>query len=202
MRGEFVSYTSENMTERFLLLALFFASLLLWVILNGRAGKYDFKTVLDRFVPFVPLFALIYLSAYALVPLGIAFLIFSPYGTVYLVTINIVMFSAAVSWFLFPTISFRPDLPEHGILFRNLVFRAYEGNTHGNGFPSSHVMTSFVTAYYLAFAYPSAWYAFYGMASLIALSTMTIKQHRVADVLAGMLWVVVVIALVQYGAAM
>jgi membrane-associated phospholipid phosphatase len=181
------------MTLKALLFGLFLLSIAVWIALNGRAGRYDFRTRFDRMVPFVPSFTILYIGTYPLIGAACFFLFFSDYAVPYFLALSVAMYTAALSWYFFPAKSFRPQIRIGERVVKTLVIRFYDGNSHGNAFPSAHVITSSVTAYFLSLLYPPASFAFFTVAFLIALSTLFIKQHHVFDVPAGILWSVAAI---------
>lgn len=181
------------MNDKFLLTGLFSAGILLWVFLNARAPRYDFRTKIDSFIPFVPWFSFVYLSIFIFIPAAAAFLFFSPVGEEYLLSMVVGLYAAAVPWYFFPGKTYRPVIEGKGIS-KTLALAIYNGNPHANTFPSIHVFTSLLTAYFLSIVYPAFTLFFFIAAAAVSLSTVLIKQHHAVDVIAGILWAAASIA--------
>jgi membrane-associated phospholipid phosphatase len=182
------------MNDKFLLTGIFSAGLLLWVALNARAARYNMQTRLDETIPFLPQFAFAYLAIFILLPIAALKIFLTPLGTEYLLSMVLGIYSAALPWYFFPGKSNRPEILGASIS-EKLVRSIYTGNPHANTFPSIHVFSSCITAYYLSLLFAPWSLAFYFAALLISLSTLFIKQHHVLDVLAGILWATVSVAL-------
>lgn len=175
------------MTEKFLFIAIFFVGVLLFGTLNRKGGNYDFRTALDRHIPFVPEFSVPYLLLFPYIVCAAALLFESAFGTQYFAVMAFAMCSAAISWFLFPSKMARPSVSRNKF-FDRTVHKIYEGDAHANAFPSSHVFTSLITSYYLASTFAEFFFPIWITGISIALSTVFIKQHFAVDVLAGVLW--------------
>jgi membrane-associated phospholipid phosphatase len=88
----------------------------------------------------------------------------------------------------YPRPVLHPPYPDLSTAFLALVYRI---DPPGNVFPSLHVAQSFVLALLLRLDRPRLGTAAVVMASLLAVSTLTTKQHFVADVVAGLLMALV-----------
>jgi membrane-associated phospholipid phosphatase len=77
-----------------------------------------------------------------------------------------------------------PPYPDLSIAFLAFVYRI---DPPGNVFPSLHVAHAFVLALLLRYDRPRLGTVALVMACLLAVSTLTTKQHFVADVMAGLL---------------
>ncbi len=176
------------MSEKFLLLALFFFGVLLFGVLNQKGGgRFNFYTPLDSLVPFAPVFSIPYLLLFPYIAFAGVVLFRTEYASPYYASMAFAMCSAAVVWFLFPSKMARPPVSKKKF-FEKIVFKIYEGDSHANAFPSSHVFTSLITTYFLALEYPAAALPLAVLGASVAASTVLIKQHFAVDVVAGAVW--------------
>jgi membrane-associated phospholipid phosphatase len=176
------------MTEKFLLLAVFFLGVLLFGVLNRKEGRrINFTTFADEWIPFLPAFSVPYLLLFPYIAFAGFALFNTEYATLYYASMALAMCTAAVVWFLFPSKMARP-LVSKAKIFEGIVARIYDGDSHANAFPSSHVFTSLITSYFLVLAFPEFFFLIWSVGTLIAISTVLIKQHFAVDVLAGIAW--------------
>jgi membrane-associated phospholipid phosphatase len=125
------------------------------------------------------------------------YLLFSTWLAIqYYTALSGAMLSATFVWYMLPAKMFRPRVLPVGI-FERLVFEVYRGDPHANAFPSSHVFTSTITAYYLSLYAPELSPLIWILGASIAVSTVFIKQHHAVDFLAGLVWAYGVIAVVS-----
>ena len=186
------------MTEKYLLLAAYFGGLLLYGLLNTRKNApYDLRTALDRYIPLVPAFVVAYFGIFLFLPVAVVFLFETPLAIEFLIALVIGMYLAAIFWYLFPARMYRPEITGHGV-FDRIVALLYHDDPHTNGFPSSHVINSVIASFYLSIAFPQYWIYICIVGVAIALSTVFIKQHRALDVVGGVVWAAVSIALARY----
>jgi membrane-associated phospholipid phosphatase len=149
----------------------------------------------DRFLPLVPTWALVYGALYL-------FLILLPVIVIqqrdlidrtvrsYL-AVWIISFAC---FLLYPTIAPRPaDVSGSGFAVWGLRF-LYDADPPYNCFPSLHVAHSFVSALACSRVNRPLGRFGLGCAALVAISTVFIKQHYVADVIAGILLAVLACA--------
>ena len=150
----------------------------------------------DRFLPLVPTWALVYGALYL-------FLILLPVIVIqqrdlidrtvrsYL-AVWIISFAC---FLLYPTIAPRPaDVSGSGFAVWGLRF-LYGADPPYNCFPSLHVAHSFVSALACSRVNRPLGRFALGCAALVAISTVFIKQHYVADVIAGILLAVTACAI-------
>lgn len=158
--------------------------------LAGEGAVHAPELAVDRLLPLVPLWALVYGALYA-------FLIVVPvlvvqqqelirrtvwaYLTVWLV--------AYVGFLLYPTVAPRAEMvtvPGQGFAVWGLQ-TLYDADPPYNCFPSIHVAHSFVSALACSRVHRTLGVIAILVASLVALSTLFTKQHYVADLAAGIL---------------
>ncbi|MBX9765043.1 phosphatase PAP2 family protein [Patescibacteria group bacterium] len=176
------------MTEKFLLIAVFFFGVLLFGVLNQKGGgRFNFLTPLDSYIPFLPAFSIPYLLLFPYIAFAGVALFSTEYATKYYAAMAFAMCSAVFVWFLFPSKMARPPVSKQKFP-ENIVAKIYEGDSHANAFPSSHVFTSLITSFFLAFVFPSFAIPIWLFGIIIAISTVLIKQHFAVDVIAGILW--------------
>jgi membrane-associated phospholipid phosphatase len=156
--------------------------------LNHGPNRIFFRTRLDEQIPLVPVFSIPYLSLTAVVYASLVGFLLSrvrvfesaAIAIVIAFGVSYVVFAAAQSYVA------RPVDTDNGVL-HDLVRRIYSGDQPYNDFPSLHVALSTVLAlHWLRFdrragLIASAWL------SLIAVSTLFMHQHYLADVAGGVL---------------
>ncbi len=162
-----------------------------YLVIAGRtrAGvAHAPATVLDRLLPLVPTWALIYGALYA-------FLIVLPVFVVQqrdLIRRTVwayltVWITAYVCFLVYPTVAPRPDaVAGSGFAAWGLRF-LYDADPPYNCFPSLHVAHSFVSALAAYRVHRTLGVVALTGASLVAISTLFTKQHYVADLVAGIL---------------
>lgn len=161
----------------------------LYILIAQRASEataFAPVTALDRLLPLVPAWALVYGALYA-------FLILLPVLVVQQVDLirrtvwaYITVWSVSYVCFLIaPTIAPRPDtVSGDGFAVWGLQ-TLYEADPPYNCFPSIHVAHSFVSALACSRVHRTLGIVALAAATLVALSTLLAKQHYVADVVAG-----------------
>ena len=143
---------------------------------------------LDRALPLLPVWALIYGALYLFLIVLPVFVIrqeehirrtFWAYLTVWI--------TAYVVFLVYPTVAPRPpEIAGDGFAVWGLRF-LYDADPPHNCFPSLHVAHSFVSALTCYRLHRRLGLAALLCASLVALSTLFTKQHYVTDVIAGIL---------------
>jgi membrane-associated phospholipid phosphatase len=177
-------YLRYERTILFIFLILFF--LLPYMLINAAmAGRHtsNFSIYLDHEFPLIPPFIIVYLSAYiqAVMP----YFVLKDIRTVrkgalvYFIAIG----AAYVFFLLMPVKIERPILVGTDV-FTWILAKAYMIDKPYNMFPSLHVALSFIPAFLCFRESRKYWYMFLWSAT-IALSTLLVKQHYIADVLAG-----------------
>lgn len=170
--------------------------LLLLVIYFGLSGIYGLtnrpighvRVLVHRFdalIPFVPGFVLVYHSWYPFILYGMFRVWQKDQRLFYQMMIHTIIAEvlAIITFIAFQTEVIRMTVTDTDVLSR-LVNLTYQLDNPFNGFPSIHVITSLVIAYYFARVYLSQWprvVLYLGYAALIIASTVLIKQHMFWD---------------------
>jgi membrane-associated phospholipid phosphatase len=162
-----------------------------------RATRFS-TTALDHCIPFVPAFVFAYVGFVALFPMALALLSFTGEWEAFLLALII---AALLYVALGPFARYgvlHPEVLGRGVA-RRLVRHIYrlDGAGTRRTFPSVHVYLSLICAYSLSAAFPSYDALFWALATLVALSTVLIKQHNLIDVLGGALWALIAVYLSQ-----
>jgi membrane-associated phospholipid phosphatase len=162
-------------------------------ILNQYRGNTNSVfTFVDKLVPFNKYFILPYISWYVFIAIFSAILCIldkEKYLKL-LITLNIGMITCYMIYYIYPTHVPRPMITGTDF-FSNLVLNLYEADNPYNCFPSIHVLNSVLIALY---TYKSEKVNNFVKAICviisvsIILSTMFIKQHYFADVVAGIIF--------------
>jgi membrane-associated phospholipid phosphatase len=162
-----------------------------YLVIAGRArsGAVHAPALpLDRLLPLLPTWALVYGILYAFLILVPVFVVqhqdlirrtvwsyLTVWGTAY------------IGFLLYPTVAPRPDaITGPGFALWGLRF-LYDADPPYNCFPSLHVAHSFVSALACSCVHRTLGVVALSCASLVALSTLFTKQHYVADLVAGIL---------------
>lgn len=155
---------------------------------HARAGvAYAPQVALDRLLPVVPAWALIYGALYAFLIVVPVFVVQRPEMIRRTVWAYITVWSVSyVVFWAYPTIAARPEtVTGQGFAVWGLRF-LYDADPPYNCFPSIHVAHSFVSALACHRVHrPLGRIALAG-ASLVAVATLLTKQHYVADAIGGM----------------
>ncbi|MBI3267528.1 MAG: phosphatase PAP2 family protein [Planctomycetes bacterium] len=159
----------------------------LYLLVNHASNAvpaHSLSTPLDRAIPFVPLWEYAYAFVYFFVFLPLAVVrdtrlflrILRAYGWVFV--------ASCCCFALFPVRMERPEVEERSFIEWGIALNYYL-DPPNNCFPSLHLSIAFLGAFGARRANPRlAWLAL-GAASAIGASTLFVKQHYVADVLAG-----------------
>ncbi len=93
----------------------------------------------------------------------------------------------------------RPTLPLQKGAWLILVDFYYWVDKPFNCFPSLHVSNSWLVCFYLSKEHPKLKYLFYGLATIVSISVLVVKQHYILDVVFGFLvaWLVASIPLTK-----
>lgn len=143
-------------------------------------------TPLDDLIPFWPGFILIYHSWYPFIIAGMLMMFLRRESDFQRLILHLIIaqLMAILIFVLFQTEVIRADITG-GDVFSRLVAWTYRIDQPYNGFPSIHVLTSLITAWYFAKTFfekkgLAIFYVFYS--GLIILSTLFVKQHMVWDI--------------------
>jgi len=144
--------------------------------------RYDFVLPVDAAVPFLPWSILVYWSYYLLFLLAAWFLAPRPYLRV----VGAVVLASVLSWLCFalwPAHVPRPDPHSLAEPWRSLYGHLHAIDPPGNSLPSLHVALSLLVSWQLR-RWPGGW-LWPAWGSLVALSTLTTRQHVVLDLAGG-----------------
>lgn len=158
--------------------------------LNQDHGQvYTLMTVLDQRIPFNQYFIVPYLTWYVFI-FAVPVWFLQKDCRLYFSSIIAITFGLLASfgiYSVFQTTVPRPDLAGND-LFSQLTKALYQMDNPYNAFPSIHVMTSYILflgCYRTKEYAPKISLLVQGMAMVIILSTLFIKQHTLLDVAGG-----------------
>ena len=156
--------------------------------------RYAPQLALDRALPLLPSWALIYGALYLFLILLPIFVVRQDDGIRYTLFAYLLIWTTAYAFFaLYPTVAPRTDsVTGEGFAVWGLRL-LYSSDPPYNCFPSLHVAHSFVSALACHRIHRRLGIVAIFAAALVALSTLLTKQHYILDVIAG-----VVLALVAY----
>lgn len=198
-----VSYIAAN---TFLILVLFYI-VLNTIVYNWTGGLYTsgfhLVTPLDSIIPFAPAWAIFYLYLfYPLSALTMVYFAFIDYRRGYPLALSLVIINlvADIVYLVFPVTTdiYRQELLAHplvGNFFAQAMYDHFKGDPSFNCFPSLHAAVATISFY--------AWYRYARarpgrltraiaivmlvVATGVVLSTLFVKQHYIADEIAGIL---------------
>lgn len=150
---------------------------------------YDFTTALDRKVPFIEQFIIIYFLAFAFWAVNYILIGRGEKETFYrFVTADLLSRTICLVFFiLIPTTNVRPELEGNSVCIQ-LVRFLYDIDEPANLLPSIHCLVSWFCFIGIKKRKDIArWYKLFSFifAILIMVSTQTLKQHYLVDVIAG-----------------
>ena len=192
---------ARDTKAKYMLIWFCVTSALYFLVQFAVSHSYSFMTPLDKLIPFVPEFIWIY---HTLIPVIIITTIFSmERRTVFFNTILALSFSVLIlttCHILFPSFYPRQEIPSGSIsLWLVNVTRTVDAAC--NTFPSGHVTFSWILYLCISDAERikrTKWLrlTYLLWATLIALSTLVLKQHYIFDVVAGLglAWLSVMVA--------
>ena len=166
---------------------------LTYPILNQYRGETNSVfTFVDKIIPFNKYFILPYVSWYVFIAIFSAILciVDKERYLKLLITLNIGMITCYIIYYFYPTYVPRPMITGTDFL-SNLVLNLYAADNPYNCFPSIHVLNSVLIALYIYESekiYKLIKAICVIMSVSIILSTMFIKQHYFADVVAGIIF--------------
>lgn len=184
------------MSQPVLLLIIFLLFKSLYAPLNRRQSRYYWKKSVDDRIPLIAWFVYPYVGFLPYIAISIAFVWNTSHIVSFLASLSIAYALASLFWYLFPNGVKRPDVIERRLQHRLLVY-IYKTDRDTNGFPSAHVFTSLICAYYLTTAFPGYSVISWLIGLLIAISTIFTKQHYVLDLLGGFIVFVLSILVVR-----
>ena len=168
---------------------------------SGAIAKngVDLSSTLDRKIPFIAIFIYPYLYWYAYIFIGAIFIL-SKDRRKYIKTLlglYIGMCICYVVYYFFTVQIDRPIVANRG-LSNILVNIIYRGDKPVNCFPSLHVLNSYFIMRHTEKCWGKKWYAYTQITGiLIILSTLFIKQHFIADGIAAIILVEIVMIFVN-----
>jgi membrane-associated phospholipid phosphatase len=146
-------------------------------------SRFDLLTPLDEAIPFLPWTYAVYTSFFALL-LGAAWLLEAREYLRMLAAVLLANGVCYLGFMLFTAHYPRPPLESIPPGFWREQFRLMYGSDQaGNTFPSIHVATTMLGALRLRHRRGGALWMLWAL--LISLSTLTVKQHFIVDVLGG-----------------
>ncbi len=157
-------------------------------LLNSSWTHLDMTTVLDRAIPFLPWTVAVYAAAYLFWAVGYNLAVFQEDRAGRFLAADILGKAVCLVIFLaLPTANLRPVIPQSAPLSWMLKV-IYALDTPDNLFPSLHCFNSWLCwASVRGRRDIPAWYRTFSLvlALAIAASTLTVKQHVLADAAAG-----------------
>lgn len=145
--------------------------------------RVDFYTALDAAIPFMPWTITIYMSMYLLFAVA-AWYVDATEFLRGLLALMIVSMLSLIGFVALPSHYPRPDPASIDAGWLRAMYESmFSFDPPGNTFPSLHVATTVTAA--LMLKDTKVWWAWAIWGAAISLSTLTVKQHFVADVAGG-----------------
>ncbi|MCX6820180.1 MAG: hypothetical protein NT019_02805 [Candidatus Adlerbacteria bacterium] len=167
------------------LCALAGVSIFLFFPVNSDKGRTR-ESRYVRYIPFIPVFVLPYVSLYPYIAFSmLGLLFFTPIAARLYVSIIFSALVAALIWYFLPSkVSGRPKLTPKGPM-TSIVAWIYRVDPGGNTLPSSHAYMAILCSYYLTFAFPLHETLIWGYGVTVISSTLFVRQHHISDLFAG-----------------
>ena len=146
-------------------------------------------TSIDHAIPFISAFVVSYVFIfYPFIIFTLGYFAFVEPQKInqYFTAILIVYATSYLTYIVFPVMMIRPSPEELPTDFLSKVMAKYYSlDPPLNCFPSLHAANSTLAAYFLSREKPKHKWAFWGIAFLIILSTLFVRQHVIADEISG-----------------
>lgn len=158
----------------------------LYFFIQSRVNPcYNFATIVDFWVPFIPWTIWIYMS-YALCYVFAALVLESKeFKTLYLKVIVIFFFSI-ILFIIFPSNYPRADTSSISEFYQWGYGLLYGIDGANNTFPSLHVSLTWVVCFALVDKFKKQKWIIIIYCTIVSLSVLTTKQHFIADILGGL----------------
>ncbi len=171
----------------FLAVGVYYGSVIYDLTNHSTAHVHCLQTAIDRAIPFIPQFIVIYNSLEPVIYITlIFFFIFHPkiFAALATAMISLFLISNGV-YVVFQTQVPRPSLTSGTNWYVDQVIKLYKSDNPYNCFPSLHCGTSALVAsfWFVKKRYKIIAWAMAAWAFLIVLSTQFLKQHVLADIL-------------------
>lgn len=172
----------------FWLLLLLFISSLYFPLNQFLTHGYNLKTVLDAYIPLVPVFVIPYLL---FLPYWVIAFIFAAWKMndrlfhAFMIGSISAIAAATLTYILFPTYTDRPLINVSG-WSASLLNLIYSNDNVFNAFPSGHVLYTTLIALFGATWRPNWTSALNGSVILVILATLLTGQHHLLDPLGGL----------------
>jgi len=169
------------------LLAIPVLNIFYGILNHPRENVYLLSTALDDRTPFIPAFVVPYVIWYPFIFAVLIGLLRKDRNAYYrsLLALCLGLVSCYIVYLLFQTTVPRPDMSLYTGLFADMLNVVYATDMPYNCFPSIHVMTSYLTILAGRSFGPRGRWTIGIVGTAIILSTLFIKQHVIADVIAG-----------------
>jgi len=156
----------------------------IYTVLNhALTPRYDLSVALDSAIPFLPWTLIIYMSLYFMGFVGAVLCEGQEFCRllVAVIAVDMICFGLFV---VFTSHYPRPDISGlKGTMWHWMFATLYASDDPGNTFPSIHVALALMAGWRMRLHKGGKLWVVWGV--LVALSTLTVKQHYVADVVAG-----------------
>jgi membrane-associated phospholipid phosphatase len=179
---------NKEMTVRIICSALLIAVFLLYPWLNKRAANaHIIKLWIDDWIPLVPIFSIPYILyiPFLAITLGYFVLFTELYQAISLSFIFCIGV-ASIIYFFYQTTVPRPEITGTDV-FSKMVLYIYSKDHPYNCFPSLHTALSVLSFLYWIQVFPNLKWSMGAFVLSILISTVTLKQHYIPDVISGIL---------------
>ena len=140
----------------------------------------------EKAIPFMHWTVWVYISDY--IYIAAAFILFSDRDNMNKIYYSqmLLLFISMIIFFILPTTYPRPAAVEYSGFTGMMLNLLHSSDTPGNACPSIHVAMTFLAGYGFLKEKKYLFGVFMAWAVLISLSTITVKQHYVLDVIGGL----------------
>jgi membrane-associated phospholipid phosphatase len=179
---------NKEMTVRIICSALLIAVFLLYPWLNKRAANaHIIKLWIDDWIPLVPIFSIPYILYIPFLAITLGYFVF--FTELYqAISISFIFCIgvASIIYFFYQTTVPRPEITGTDV-FSKMVLYIYSKDHPYNCFPSLHTALSVLSFLYWIQVFPNLKWSMGAFVLSILISTVTLKQHYIPDVISGIL---------------